>query len=107
MIAETDGPLTTWSASGVGVRIVAADADCVAWFFDAREDRDEWRCLGSVDQPDQIFVAAHVSVPDNILAALTIRGGALLPEGIAWQDIGRDGLALFANDSGDVVLSLR
>lgn len=100
------GAMTFWKDGSGQVRIVAGTADCIRVFLRGREDPTNWCVLGSPDQRQEIFLAASKSIPSTTLETLSLGGIRLLPDHARWEEIGRDGLDLFTDDSGDVELSL-
>jgi hypothetical protein len=107
LIEKRAGPMTIWTDSRNRIQIVAGDADCIRVFMRKQDDQTAWSVLGSQDQREEIFLAAWRRVPVSYLDGLTLGGTRLLPEHAAWMEIGMDGLDLFTNDSGSVVLGLR
>ena len=107
MQGANDGPLTMWRNEKGQIRTVAGDADSIMWFIRIQSDQSDWHIYGSIDQKEQVFVTAHQSIGKYELDTLTVQGQRLLPDGIQCDEIDMEGLSLFTNDSGNVVLTLR
>jgi len=101
-----EGPMTFWKDSSGRIRIAAGDADCVRAFLRRRKDQSIWSVFGSPDQRQEIFLAVSGPVPVASLDELSLGGIKLLPEHCRWEEIDREGLDLFADDSGDIELRL-
>lgn len=105
LIEKAVGPTTMWTDPEGHIRIVAGDADCIRVFVRQQDDQAAWKLLGSQDQRDEIFLAVCRNVSVGYLDGLILGGKRLLPEHAFWTEIGMDGLDLFTNDSGSIILS--